>query len=154
LADYLENKADITEIIKTGGVKNLYVLPAGTASVNATELLLNGNLKELFTYLESKFDLVLIDTAPVDPVTDAYVLSPFCDKTLFVIRHDYTPRAMVQLLDENNKVKALRNPAIVFNGIKKRGFMKGGYGFGHGYGYEYVYSDRKDKKGIEKNTLN
>jgi Mrp family chromosome partitioning ATPase len=76
-------------------------------------------------------------------VTDAYVLSEYCDKTLFVIRHGYTPKTLIQLLDESNKIKALPKLAIVFNGVKKRGFMKGNYGFGYGYGYEYVYKDRE-----------
>ena len=49
----------------------------------------------------------------------------------------------MQLLDENNKIKALNNLAIVFNGVKKRGFIKGSYGFGYGFGYEYVYKERK-----------
>lgn len=152
MADYLEGKVEVSEIIKEGGTNNLYVIPAGAASINPTELLLNGNLKELFAYLEIIFDFVLIDTAPVDPVTDAYVLSQYCDRTLFVIRHDYTPKTMVQLLDENDKIKALRNPAIVFNGIKKRGFTKGGYGFGYGFGYEYVYAGHQDKKGGRTKT--
>ena len=143
LAEYLEGNVNKDEIIKESGTKNLYILPAGSSSVNATELLINGNLNELFTYLVQVFDYVLIDAAPVDPVTDAYVLSEHCDKTLFVIRHNHTPKAMIQLLDENNKVQALRNLAIVFNGVKKRGFIKGGYGFGFGYGYEYVYKERQ-----------
>ncbi|HVG41168.1 MAG TPA: polysaccharide biosynthesis tyrosine autokinase [Chitinophagaceae bacterium] len=142
MAEFLEGKSDVDEIIKEGGNKNLYVIPAGHASINPTELLLTGNLKELFDYLEGVFDYILIDTSPVDPVTDAYILSGYCDKTLFVIRHGYTPKTMIQLLDENNKVKALRSLSIVFNGVKKRGFLKGGYGYGYGYGYEYVYKER------------
>lgn len=144
LSEYLEGKAEIAQVIKEGGSKNLYILPAGAASINPTELLLNGDLKGLFNYLESIFDFVLVDTAPVDPVTDAYVLSEYCERTLFVVRHGYTPKTMIQLLDENDKVKALRNPAIVFNAIKKRGFTRGGYGFGYGFGYEYVYNDREN----------
>ncbi len=144
MAEYLEGKVKADEIVKEGVTKNLYIIPAGRTSFNATELLLNGNLRELFTYLEGVFDYIIIDTSPVDPVTDAYVLSEYCDKTLFVIRHGYTPKTMIQLLDENNKVKALRSLAIVFNGVRKRGFIKGGYGFGYGYGYEYVYKERQN----------
>jgi Mrp family chromosome partitioning ATPase len=124
------------------GSNNLFVIPSGGACENPTELLINGKLGDLFTYLENAFDYILVDTSPVDPVTDAYVLSEYCDRTLFVIRHGYTPKAMVQLLDESNKIKALHNLAIVFNGVKKRGFIKGSYGFGYGFGYEYVYKDR------------
>ena len=146
LAEYLEGNADIDEIIRECEVKNLFIIPAGTSAVNATELLINGNLNQLFAYLEQSFDHVIIDTSPVDPVTDAYVLSEYCNKTLFVVRHGYTPKTMIQLLDKNNKVKALRNLAIVFNGVKRRGFFKRGYGFGYGYGYEYVYNQSSRDK--------
>jgi capsular exopolysaccharide synthesis family protein len=143
LAEFLEGNVKLNEIIKEGGIKNLHIIPAGSSRINATELLINGNLSDMFAYLEQLFDYVLIDTSPVDPVTDAYVLSEYCDRTLFVIRHGYTPKTMIQLLDENNKVKALNSLALVFNGVKKRGFIKGGYGFGFGYGYEYVYKERQ-----------
>lgn len=144
ISEYLQGAATVREIIKDSGYNNLSVIPAGAAVRNPTELLLNGKLTELFAHLENLFDYVLVDTSPVDPVTDAYVLSEYCNKTLFVIRHGYTPKTMVQLLDENNKIKALHNLAIVFNGIKKRGFLKGNYGFGYGFGYEYVYKERKN----------
>ncbi len=142
LSEYLEGKLNKDKIVKQSGINNLSVIPAGGVSINPTELLLNGKLNELFNHLESAFDYFLVDTSPIDPVTDAYVLSEYCDKTLFVIRHAYTPKTMVQLLDDNNKIKALNNPAIVFNGVKKRGFLKGGYGFGYGFGYEYVYKEK------------
>jgi capsular exopolysaccharide synthesis family protein len=143
LTEYLEDKVTINEIINHSEHNNLFVIPAGGECSNPTELLLNGKLNELFTYVEELFDYILVDTSPVDPVTDAYVLSYYCDKTLFVIRHGYTPKTMVQILDESNKVTALNNPFIVFNGIKKRGFLKGNYGFGYGFGYEYVYKNRR-----------
>lgn len=143
LAEYLQGTLRIDKLVRSSGNNNLSIIPAGGDYANPTELLINGRLAELFTYLEQSFDYILIDTSPVDPVTDAYVLSEYCDRTLFVIRHGYTPKAMVQLLDENNKIKALHNLAIVFNGVKKRGFIKGNYGFGYGFGYEYVYKDRE-----------
>jgi hypothetical protein len=37
--------------------------------------------------------------------------------------------------DENNSVNPLNNPAIIFNGVKKRGYLKNTYGFGYGYTY-------------------
>ncbi len=144
LAEFLEDKVSINNIINPSDHNNLFVIPAGGECDNPTELLLNGKLNELFTYVEELFDYILVDTSPVDPVTDAYVLSYYCDKTLFVIRHAYTPKTMVQILDESNKVTALNNPFIVFNGIKKRGFLKGNYGFGYGFGYEYVYKNRQN----------
>jgi tyrosine-protein kinase Etk/Wzc len=142
VAEYLQGKASLSKLVKSSHVNNLFVVPAGGVCENPTEFLINGPLYELFAHLESSFDYIIVDTSPIDPVTDAYVLSEYCDRTLFVIRHAYTPKTMVQLLDENNKIKALNNLAIVFNGVKKRGFINGSYGFGYGFGYEYVYKER------------
>lgn len=156
ITEYLRGGTAIDKLIKSTSTNNLFLIPAGGACENPTELLINGRLNELFDYLSNTFDYILVDTSPIDPVTDAYVLSEYCDRTLFVIRHSYTPKAMVQLLDENNKIKALHNVAIVFNGIKKRGFLKGSYGFGYGFGYEYVYKERvytRDKKLTKRTAL-
>jgi tyrosine-protein kinase Etk/Wzc len=154
MTEYLQGELNLNVLVKQSGTGNLFVVPAGGASTNPTELLINGRLGELFAYLESAYDYVLIDTSPIDPVTDAYVLSEYSDRTLFVIRHAFTPKAMVQLLDESSKIKALHNPSIVFNGIKKRGFLKGSYGFGHGFGYAYVYKERgRVKKEGSKNVI-
>jgi capsular exopolysaccharide synthesis family protein len=154
MTEYLQGELNLNVLVKQSGTGNLFVVPAGGASTSPTELLINGRLGDLFAYLENTYDYVLIDTSPIDPVTDAYVLSEYSDRTLFVIRHAFTPKAMVQLLDESSKIKALHNPSIVFNGIKKRGFLKGSYGFGHGFGYAYVYKERgRVKKEGSKNIM-
>ncbi|HTE07633.1 MAG TPA: hypothetical protein VK628_02645, partial [Flavitalea sp.] len=110
----------------------------------------NGKIQELLAYLENAFDYVVIDTAPVSPVTDAYLLSQFCDATLYVVRHGYTPRIYLQLLDENNKIRGLKNLALIFNGVKARGIGKGGYGNGYGYGYGVGYDDEDVETGAKK----
>ncbi len=146
IKEYLDGEKEIEDIIQKTEYENLFLIPAGAQAINPTELLLDSRLATLLTYLENSFDYVLCDTAPIQPVTDAYIISEFCDTTLFVIRHRYTPKAMIQLLDENNKIKALKNLNIVFNDIKSRGFLmvRGvGYGYAYGYGYEYGYADRK-----------
>jgi len=143
IAEYLEESFDPSEIIYTTEFKNLFVIPAGTAEQNATELMLHGNLRELMEYLESAFDYIIMDAAPVDPVTDAYVLSDFATTTLYVVRHNYTPETMVEMLDRNSKVNSLKNLAIVFNDIKPRGILMKGYGYGYGYGYNNVYGNKQ-----------
>lgn len=151
LSEYLIGAKEIEAIIKrTDGNKNLFVIPAGAIPNNPSELLLNGKVQELFTYLDGVFDYIIIDTSPVNPVTDAYILSPLCDATLYIIRQGITPRSFVQKLDEYSSVRNLKNMAIVYNGAKGKGFGK--YGYGYNYGYSYV-EDRKSlvkKKGISK----
>ncbi len=147
LADYLSDRKEIEEVIKSASFnQNLFVIPSGPLPHNPSELIVNGKMEDLFHYLESIFDYIIVDAPPVIPVSDAYVLSSYCDATLFVIRHKYTPKIFVQRIDENNKINQLKNAAIVFNGIKPRGFNKNFYGYGYGYGYIFK-GDKKERNG-------
>ena len=135
LSTYLIGKIAETEIVKPTSFENLFLIPAGPIPPNPSELISNGRISELLAYLDETFDYIIIDTAPVNPVTDAYILSPVADVTLFVIRHDYTPKMFLQKLEQQHKISTLKNPAIVYNGIRGKGVNKYGYGYGYGYGY-------------------
>ncbi len=144
LTEYLLGQTTADEIIRETDLnENFFLISAGELPRNPSELLMNGKIEKLFDYLDSVFDYLVIDTAPVSPVTDAYVLSPLCHATLFVVRHRYTPKVFVQRIDEDNKINELNNMAIVFNGIRSRGF--GGKKYGYGYGYGYIYKDKDER---------
>lgn len=140
ISDFLRGQKYPEEIIKKlPGYEDLFFIPSGSLSENPSELLLNGKVNELIDYLDNSFDMVIIDTSPVVLITDAYILSEMCDATLYVMRHNYTPRMVVKRIDENLEINPINNPAIVFNGVKRRGVFRNHYG----YGYNYVYGDRK-----------
>jgi hypothetical protein len=96
----------------------------------------------LINYLENIFDIVVIDTSPMVLVTDGYLITGLCDATLYIVRHKYTPKILIKRLDENNYINPINNPAIIFNGVKMRGFFKNNYG----YGYDYVYGNKERKR--------
>ncbi|HTI90483.1 MAG TPA: polysaccharide biosynthesis tyrosine autokinase [Puia sp.] len=153
LTNYFIGNKDADHIIKSTAVsKNVFIIPSGAIPPNPSELILNGRLEELLAYLDTIFDYIIIDTAPSGPVTDAYLISPMCDATLYVVRHGVTPKRAIMLLDENMTLRPLKNPAIVFNGVKNRGVGQYGYGYGYGYEGNYGYGDdipkgkKKDKK--------
>ncbi|MBC5773712.1 polysaccharide biosynthesis tyrosine autokinase [Pontibacter sp. KCTC 32443] len=143
ITEYLVGELDACDMIISTEYENLSIMPAGARIGDNSELLLNGRLEALFKYLETEFDYILVDTPPVTLVSDAYLITEFCDISLYVIRHDYTPKVVVQRLEDSNISKSLTNMAIVFNGVKARGFVKGEYGYGYGYGNEYVYKRNK-----------
>ena len=143
LADFLQSDIEPYEIIKSTSYKNLFITAAGEEGGDIVDLSFNNRLNELFDYLEGVFDFIIVDTAPVHPVSDAYVLTEYCDISLYVVRHDFTPKAYIQLLDENNKIKPLKNLVIVFNSIKSRGFFGGKYGLDLGYGNEFSVKQRR-----------
>lgn len=146
VAEFLEGTKAPEEIISGTMDENLFIIGAGDGKDNSMELILSGKLGSLLSYLNTKFDYIVLDASPIDPVSDSYIFSDYCDITLFVMRHGRTPKAMVQILDSNNKFRALKNPQIVFNGIRSRGIMQGMYGYSYGYGYENVYREKQRRK--------
>ena len=152
LTDYLTGEAEPDEIIQRTAVHdNLFIIPSGWLPENPSELIMSAKVPELLAYLSDMFDYIIIDTAPVGLLSDAYVLSSYCDATLYVVRHNRTRKASIQRLDANNKINELKNMAIVFNGIKSRGFSGNGYGYGYGYGY--IHKEKRRKKLFKKTTV-
>jgi len=144
LSNFIKGETEPEEIIKRSAInENLFIISSGPIPSNPSEMILSSKVEDLLNYLDRMFDYIVIDTAPVGPITDAYVLSSYCDATLYVIRHKYTPKRFIQRIDEESKIHPLKNAAIVFNGIRSRGFTKNSYGMGYGYGHEYIYEGKK-----------
>lgn len=151
VSEFLNGEKKADEIInKLDTHENLYFISAGSLPENPTELLANGKVNSLIAYLERNYDMVIIDTSPAVLVTDAFILSRLCDATLYVIRHNYTPKMLIKRIDENNQINPINNPAIIFNGLKSRGMFRNNYGYGYNYvygkGYGYSSKSGKQKK--------
>lgn len=143
VSDFLVGEVETEDIIsRVPAYENLFFVPAGTLQANPSELLVNGKIEGFIEHLKGIFDVVIIDTAPVILVTDAFILTDYCDATLYVVRHKYTPKMIVKRIDENMRINPLKNPALIFNGVRVRGFFKNNYG----YGYDYVYGGKETRK--------
>lgn len=149
ITSYLIGKAGIDEIIKETKYPNLFVVSAGPIPPNPTELIISEKFGEMMALLKEKFDYVIIDSAPIGPVTDSQLISGYADCTLYVVRHDHTPKVMLRMIDDLHKQEKFKNMALVFNGLKPRGAGAfGGYGYGYGsYGYGYGYGSGGDGYG-------
>jgi len=150
ITEFLTGQKEPEEIIKrVKAHENLFFISAGNLPENPTELLANGKVNEIIEYLDNIFDIVIIDTSPIVLVTDGYLLTGLCDTTLYVIRHKYTPKMIIKRIDERNQINPINNPAIIFNGVKIRGFFKNNYG----YGYDYVYGNKERANYNRKQVL-
>lgn len=137
ISNYLVGQAVLGDILKKPieGNEYLHLLSAGIIPPNPTELILNGRLEHLLATLRATFDYIIIDTAPVAPVTDARLLAPFADATIYVVRHERTPKFHLKMIEELYEQGDLGKLNIVFNGLKMRGVPGYGYAYGNGYGY-------------------
>jgi capsular exopolysaccharide synthesis family protein len=118
------------------GYQDLWVLGAGPIPPNPAELLSGSKTREIFAVLKENFDLVLVDTPPALPVTDAMVLSKYADGTLLVVAAGQTRRTELQRAAE--KLAQVNAPVvgIVFNQVTRQTVYDGSHGYGYGYGYE------------------
>jgi len=154
ISNYLVGKASLQDILqKVGDNGFLYLLSAGIMPPNPSELILNGQLEHLLNELKERFDYIIIDSAPVGLVTDARLIAPFCDATLYVVRHQRTPKHYLKLVEELYQNRELGKLNIVFNGIKRQGVA--GYGYGSGYGdiNGYGYTEITRKPGLFKRSV-
>lgn len=146
-SDYLAGLVDIKDIIySVPAYDNLYFIPSGTLTEKPSELIENGKIEGLLKYLEEKFDITIIDSEPVELVTDARIITSLCDTTLYVVRHLISPKMLLKIFDQNNAMSPLKNPGIIFNGVKTRGYIKDNYGYGYGYVYGEKELSKREKK--------
>jgi len=142
LTNYLIGKSSVDEIIQpVRGVDNLYIIPCGPVPPNPAELILTDRLKMMFDQLKQQFDVIIVDSAPVGMVSDGYVLANYADATLFVVRHNYTFKKQLALVDTIYTEKKLPQMSLVINDVKAQlgygsyqGYVNYGYA-GYGYGY-------------------
>lgn len=73
-----------------------YLLQAGEARSNPTELLQAEAFSALIQKVSHYFDWILIDTPPALPLMDALSASRYVDATLLVARANVTPRSAIQ----------------------------------------------------------
>ncbi|WP_294985141.1 polysaccharide biosynthesis tyrosine autokinase [uncultured Fibrobacter sp.] len=145
LGDVLEGKCSLDNAVADSITKNLYVLGAGKTDVSPSELLRGDNFKNLLDEAKSKFDIVIVDTPPLELVTDSELIYPIVDFALFVLH--YGKHSMDQIKESMMKLDRCcegKSRAFVMNFCEHEGH---GYGYG-GYGYygKYGYYNKDKKK--------
>ena len=95
LTDVLVNRVPLERALQPIAPA-LDVLPSGLLPPNPSELLGSNRMIDLIKKLRGGYDVVLIDTPPLLPVTDAAVLAPRADGVLLLVRHGSTALQDVQ----------------------------------------------------------
>jgi len=113
------DKQITSHIVKTT-TNNLFFLSTGYIPPNPTELLSSSQMSFLITLLEKRFDILIIDTPPVMPASDALILAPQTDGLLFVVKTGRTNRQIVRKAVEQIKVTQANIMGVVLNGVDTR----------------------------------
>jgi len=127
----------------------LHLFASGPIPPNPSELLVKEKMDELFDYLEKHYDVIVIDTPPYGIVADAQLMKDRVDVTLIVTRFRYTIREQVHEIEDWCRTNIFPNTAIIFNGIRSKGYY--GYKYGYyaskrKYGYSYYHGSKGGNK--------
>jgi capsular exopolysaccharide synthesis family protein len=97
LTDVIVGRAELNTAMQPVGVNGLMLLPSGKLPPNPSELLGSDAMVQLLERLRDRFDVVIVNTPPLLPVTDAAVLSAHADGVLVVVRAGKTTRQQLSL---------------------------------------------------------
>ena len=92
LTDLLSGQIPLNDALKPTKHGNLFLLPAGFPAVDPTRLLDNKQFGCILEQLLCDFDRVVIDSPPVNAVSDALLIAAFVHATCLVIRAGKTPK--------------------------------------------------------------
>jgi protein-tyrosine kinase len=137
LTDYLRGEVDEMAIIQHGLEGNLCFIPGGNQVTNPSELLSNGRLRALLDRVTPVFDWVILDSAPLLPVSDSSVLADLIDGVLIVVRAGQTPSPIAQRACQELRGRNILG--VVLNAVGPQhaygeAYYSSGYGYGDGYG--------------------
>ena len=137
VVNYLIDQNSIEEITQKTNYDNLDIIVSGPVPPNPSELLMADKMDILFSTLKEKYDCIIMDTPPIGLVSDALNLGKYADASLYLLRQNYTKKAMLSVINEKYEKGEVKNISFVLNYFQHK--AKYGYGYNYGYGYGYGY---------------
>lgn len=140
VVDVLDGRLPLDQCVVQDPRSHSLVLPGTGKAMDPSDLLTSNTLEKLIVTLRAKYDLVIIDTAPLLPVNDTLALAQLGDATLFVTHSGKTPREAVI-----TAVRGLKAKKAVVAGIAlTRTKIDPRYGY-----QEYLYGAQKRTDGAQ-----
>lgn len=136
LCEVLRDEVPLGSAIQTCDVTGLFIMPAGNWSMTARQYLVGNRWLTLRKDLESQFDFVVLDTAPLLMMTDTMLLALRVDGVVLSVLAGLSRMAPITQTKERLESLGVRVLGIVVNGVQSR-FP--GYNYGQ---YANKYSAR------------
>lgn len=113
----------------------LHVLTAGTIPPNPTEILGSKRMEYAMDQLVQSYDYIIMDTPPLDPMSDAVVLARYATDVILAVRQNTTEKTEIDAAVEKLELVKAKILGFVFTCVTENER--------HSYrkrGYEYYYS--------------
>ena len=127
--DFCLKNTPLAGLIVTAIARNLDVLPAGGRAQNPTQILNSDRFESLLTELRQRYDRIILDTPPLAAVSDALIVLPFVDGSIFAVHFNKVPRKAAQ--HSARRLQETEVPCVgaVLNGVNpsQSGYYYGEY---------------------------
>lgn len=124
------------EVIQDSGYENLHIITLGTIPPNPTELLSSVQMEEVMLSLKRYYDYILLDSPPVNVVSDALSLSKMVDGVVLVVKENETTHPNIATAISKYALVDGKILGFVLNGVSLSQGMKSKYSY-------YYYDNSK-----------
>jgi polysaccharide biosynthesis transport protein len=135
LTDLLSEQIDLNDAVRATPHDNLFVLPAGRRAPDPAKLLGNKQFGYFVESLLREFDRVVIDSPPVNAVSDALLVAASAHTTCLVVRAGKTPKRAIRRAINQLNVAHASLAGFVFNRLPIQGRSAGYYYYYYGERY-------------------
>ena len=116
-SDIIQGGVNLSECIMKLPGSEIEVMTSGTRRSDLTDLTTTKKLKDFFDALKSKYDYLIIDTPPIQPVSDTLFISQATDHNLLIVRANVTKMVGIKsVIKKLNNVK-VKVDGLVFNDL-------------------------------------
>jgi tyrosine-protein kinase Etk/Wzc len=140
LAEVLSQEFVLEEVIQQSFHENLKFLPRGAYPKDPSELLMNEKFKSLMGVISKKFDVIIVDTAPVLLVTDAVVVGAYSATNYLVLGAGVHQPSEIELAIKRLSSSGIEIHGTIFNFHRLAIATKSQY-YGKYYHDSYYYDD-------------
>ncbi|MFN4238417.1 MAG: GumC family protein [Vogesella sp.] len=136
LSDLIAGTKQLADVLQQLPGSQVDLISAGTLPPNPLDLLLSRRFDELLATLKQQYDMIIIDSAPCEMVSDAVALAPKATGMIYVVRAGETAAPLVVKGTRRLQRAGGHLLGIVLNGVDlKQAERYGDYGtYGQYYG--------------------
>lgn len=134
--------------IQTPGLDNLFVITAGAMVYSPPDLLESKALDRFFQWARERYDIIIVDTAPVLAVADPLLLAPKVEAIVLVYKVGKTARKAIQRAKSQLEGIKAKVGGIVLNNISPEVELRSTYYY-RKYQYAYEKEPREEAASIE-----
>ena len=127
LSGVLAGMEDLDDAIRKDMYPNLDILFSGEVPPNPSELLGSDEMQNMIEKMSKRYDYILVDTPPVNVVSDACIVANLLDGVLLLVRKDSSRRDDVKRSVDSLRLTGAKILGFVLNGVAMEGSKAYGY---------------------------